>query len=516
MHTPLVMALSAACFLAPSAALAQSACSKPPLAHAPDHVTTLQRDGYSAYRNNAVAADQSSELHLIGSYSGSGRVTIAPSEKPIVLVLSAYSPGLWHLQLQPGARLVRVILLGNEPQRVKGAADSVEILARTGCGQFAYQWEGSQNGVRYMLDGYRDFLAAAQQLSGLTESSFQGNYNLGASFTVPPDTAAYRVAERIERPTVPRDVVRFDRDETLAAYDGELTQAPAAFHPTMRILINLIKSGKLPVVFPISDNGSDRNAPKGVRRRFDRGRPTGHNACGHHVVGRPEGQTIECSWGNQIYVLGPGDDVLKDSWGDDIVNPGGGDDIIDLGWGNDIMVLESGWGNDVVHKTCHDSELSDADRARLSWQHRYNSFIVFGPGIHPADVRWESKTVLTHAPSKSRLTLQADCFNLVFTEDGELAPYVPRAPLQPAQPSRAEQEAARQQAREKIVQTLSAAPRGDVVLEVDAGTFESFDRQVSVEPRDGIARIVRRDGKLMLVFYTNGSRGIIEIRPKAP
>jgi hypothetical protein len=183
-----------------------------------------------------------------------------------------------------------------------------------------------------------------------------------------------------------------------------------------------------------------------------------------------------------MYVLGNGDDVLKDSWGDDVVNPGGGDDIIDLGWGNDIVVLESGWGDDIVSKTCHDSTLSDADRARLGWQHRYNSFVVFGPGIHPADIHWESKTVLTHPPSKSRLTLKAECFNLVFTEEGELQPFTPPAPPAAKQvtlPSPAEQAAARQQAREKIVQALSAAPQGDVIVEIDPATFEGFERQAS-------------------------------------
>jgi hypothetical protein len=43
-----------------------------------------------------------------------------------------------------------------------------------------------------------------------------------------------------------------------------------------------------------------------------------------------------------------------------------------------------------------------------------------------------------------------------------------------------------------------------------------IDKQASIEPRNGVARFLRRDGKLLLVFSATNGRGVVEIRPKAP
>ena len=509
----------------PASATAQTrrTCERPQLAHAPDRVTKLERQGYAAYRNDAVPADQPFELHLVGSYNGSGRVTVEPSDKPVVLVLASYQAGIWRLDVRPGARLARVVLFGNEPQRVNGLPDGVELIDRAGCGEWADRFENVQQGVRYMPDEYRRYLAAAQAATGLVESSFQGQPDIAAEFAVPPG-AGYRVAATIEKPAESRELAPADPAATIARYDEMMAQAPEPFRPTMKILIDLIKRGKLPALHPIGDPGPQRT-PIGTRPLFRPERSDGRDRCDRgFIVGRGEGETVKCSWGNQFYVLGNAHDVLDDSWGDDIVNPGGGDDVLHLGWGNDVAVLEAGWGDDIVSKTCHGAELPDADRTRIGWRHRYNSFIVFGPGVKPQEMRWESRTVLTHPPSSSKLTIKADCFNLVFTEDGELAPYIEPVQARPVPPppapqglpaDPAERAAMVQRMREQFVQHLSAgAERGDVVLEVDRAAFEAMEQQASIEARDGIARIIRRDGKLLLVFHANRSVGVVEIRPK--
>ncbi len=521
----LIVLLTAAITLAlPATALAQArrTCERPELAHTPDRITKLERQGYAAYRNDVVPAEQPFELHLIGSYNGSGRVTVEPSDKPLVLALASNQAGIWRIDVRPGARLARVVLFGSEPQRLNGLPDGVEVVDRTGCSGVADHFEGVQQGVRYMLDEYRHYLAAAQAATGLVESSFQGQHDLGAEFTVPPG-AAYRVAATIEKPAEPRELAPADPAATIASYDALMKQAPEPFRPTMKILIDLIKRGKLPALYPIGDPGPQRT-PIGTRPLFQPERNDQRDRCERgYIVGRPDGDTVKCSWGKQFYVLGNGNDVLDDSWGDDIVNPGGGDDVLHLGWGNDVAVLEAGWGDDIVSKTCHDAELPVADRTRIGWRHRYNSFIVFGPGIKPQDMRWESRTVLTHPPSSSKLTIKADCFNFVFTEDGELAPYIEPVQARPVPPPApqglpadpAERAAMVQRMREQFVQHLSAgAERGDVVLEVDRAAFEAMEQQASIEARDGVARIIRHDGKLLLVFHANRSVGVVEIRPK--
>jgi hypothetical protein len=442
MRIVLVGLISMSTLAMPNAAVAQSKCGLlQATGREPATITALQRDGYSAYLNDSAPADQQVELHIIGSYDGSGHVSVMPSAKPVVLLLAAYKPGLWRVKLAAGARLARVVLLGVSPQRVQGVGADVPIVDRTGCGNAAYQWQAHNRDVAYMPEGYKRFLAAAHEASGLIESSFQGHYGLGGAYSVPPAEAQYRRRETVTAPATPRTRVRHDRAATMAGYEAAMAQAPGEVRPTMKILVDLMERGKLPFVFPIGDPGPDPRAPGAVRPLFDSaGRipQTGPQtaSCDRVILGRREGQTVKCSWGNHFYVMGNGPDVIDDSWGDDIVNPGAGDDVIDFGWGNDILVLESGWGDDIVGKTCTNSRISDADRARLAWQHRYTNFIVFGPGIRPADMRWESKSVLTHPPSQSRLTFKDDCFNLVFTEDGELAPFRAPGPSHTPPPSR--------------------------------------------------------------------------------
>jgi hypothetical protein len=487
--------------------------SKSVVAREPTSVTPLERRNYSAYLNDDVPSEQASELHLISSYNGSGRIVVRPTAKPVVLVIGAYKSGLWRIEIEPGGRLAKIVLAGRDSQRVTGVPADVTVVDQTTCGVFASSWELQNQGVRYMPDDFKHFLAVAQKTTDLIESSYQVGPDLGSEFTVPPSEPQYQRAERVATPARPRETVRLDPAAVLTEYEAMVAQAPAEFRPTMQILIALMKSGKLPALFPIGDSSSDARSPRGVRRLFESARrvaTTARDRCDERfVLGRPEGETIQCARGNQFYVMGPGKDVIDDSWGDDIFNPGAGDDVISAGWGNDIVVLEAGWGDDIVSKTCHEGLLSDDDRTRLGWRYRYNNFIVFGPGIHPADVTWESKSILAHAPSKSRLTLQDDCFNLVFTEDGELKPFAVAAPppSEPAEQTRRTQES--------YVDAASRTLDADIVLTVDRATFEAIEKHATVQALKGVARVVRRGDRLMLAFSTAESRGVIEIRLKA-
>jgi hypothetical protein len=514
------------CSVAPLTAQAQPGCTKPQLARPPASITTLRRESRDAgYLNDAVPPDQPAELHLIGSYSGSGRIVIGPTVKPVVLALGSYAPSIWRIELQPGARLQKIILLGRDEQRVSGASADVEIVNRSSCPEWAYQWEGAGENVRYMTDQYRNFLAAVQQESGLAETSFQGNYDIGATFSIPPSRIDYTLAAApIAQPAEVRDLLKAMPQEAIARYEVAMARAPAEFQPTMAILIDLMKRDKLPTLFPNGGVGPDPRAPVGVRYLFQPDAAVGtvgrgSDCKGFYFAGPADGSTLKCAFGNQFFVLGNANDVLDDSWGDDIVNPGGGDDVLNLGWGNDIVVLQKGWGDDIITKTCT-SSFSANDRSRLNWPHQFTNFIVFGPGIRPADMRWESKSVLMHEPSRGRLTIKDQCFNFVFTEDGELQPY--REPPKPAAtagerrtPTPQERLAQERQRHEQVVQWLEASIEGDVVMEVDRAVFEALEKQATLRARDGLARLIHRDGKLLLVFATGRSQGTVELRPKA-
>jgi Ca2+-binding RTX toxin-like protein len=314
----------------------------------------------------------------------------------------------------------------------------------------------------------------------------------------------------------------FDPAATLAEYETLLSRAPQAAQPTMRILIDLMKRGKLPVLMPVGEPTGDQNAPRGVRplfREIAGASGTRRNRdCEALIIGRPEGDTVKCAFGNHFFVMGPGQDVVEDSWGDDILNPGAGDDVLSLGWGNDILVLEAGWGNDIISKTCHNSRLSAADRARLGWTHEFVNFIVFGPGVQPADVKWETKTILVHEPSKSRLTINGHCFSLVFTEDGELKAFEEPRREAAAPPQPVDRAAQLRQMQQQWVRNFPAGMgnvSADLALVVDRATYDELEKQSGFEAQSGAARVVRQGQRLYLVFYTNVSRGMIEIRARA-
>ena len=188
---PLWLFVVGLCVAHPSISQAQPACTRLPLLHPPTSITGLLRAGRDAgYLNETVPTDQAAELHVIGSYSGSGRIVIGPTDKPVVLALGSYKPSMWRIELQPGATLQKIILFGGDEQRVGGASADVDIVSSS-CPVWAYEWEGAGENVRYMSDQYRNFLAAAQQETGLAETSFQGSYDAGTYFSIPPSRIDY-------------------------------------------------------------------------------------------------------------------------------------------------------------------------------------------------------------------------------------------------------------------------------------------------------------------------------------
>lgn len=158
------------------------------------------------------------ELHVVGVGGGVGNpgfrdqrqgtvtVNVAARPKPIVLVLGAYESVLWHLDVQPGVQLARVILQGSAPQLVEGAPAATEIVYR-GPDDFcagAYGWEIGKGGNQLMIADVRAY-------TGLVETSFQG-CSTGAEFDVPywsgePPTAKPTPLALDE--SIPREAIAF-------------------------------------------------------------------------------------------------------------------------------------------------------------------------------------------------------------------------------------------------------------------------------------------------------------------
>ena len=123
------------------------------------------------------------ELHIFSAYESAGRngfvqVDLNRTGAPLALVLSAYEPTTWTLNLGQGVTVSRVVLNGFNAQVVQGLAADTPIIDRTGGGNYlsacAYLWPSDNEGC-----DTPGLVAGAQALLGLDLTSFQACY--GAS-----------------------------------------------------------------------------------------------------------------------------------------------------------------------------------------------------------------------------------------------------------------------------------------------------------------------------------------------
>lgn len=98
-------------------------------------------------------------------------VIVKKSDKPIVLMLSAYEPVRWNLIKESGANLAAVIATGYNLPQVTGAGATKTLIKR---GNYAYQQSGS---------GYAALNNDAMMWTGKPISKFQGAYG-GTVFVV--------------------------------------------------------------------------------------------------------------------------------------------------------------------------------------------------------------------------------------------------------------------------------------------------------------------------------------------
>jgi hypothetical protein len=98
-------------------------------------------------------------------------VIVKKSDKPIVLMLSAYEPVRWNLIKESGANLIGIIATGYNLPQVFGAGATKTIIKR---GNYAYQ----QNGAEYAT-----LNNDAMMWTGKSISKFQGAYG-GTVFVV--------------------------------------------------------------------------------------------------------------------------------------------------------------------------------------------------------------------------------------------------------------------------------------------------------------------------------------------
>lgn len=480
------------------------------------------------YVNDMADSIQDGELHIVVAGKGAGIVDVSASAKPVTLVLVGGEPGIWAVEPAPGARIAKVLLVGPN-QNVIGLPSDITIGKLDRCVERALDWQASDQRGQYMRDDYKRFLRRIQGVTGLTEASFQGGGSADVAFAVPPKMTTFPSSAAIAKPGEPRGEKVWDPKVILAQYEAIVPQIPPEQRQPVATLVELMKRGTFPILLPDTMPRSEWTAPVGLfpmpfTEPHQMEQVTASTKCdrpGGWLRAGSEGDTTSCARGDIFYVSGAGSHRFRDAWGIDVVAAGPGNTSLDLGWGSDVVVLDVGWGDSVVSKACGDASLRDADRQRLVWSYQYNSFIVFGPGIRPEDMQWESKSVLVHVPTKSRLTFKNDCFNIVFSEPGILAEFVPPVEAQPIRPApvalKPQDIAALLLKTEQSVidAYVSGKAPADVTIDVDRPTFDGLSRAADAHFSNGIGKLVRQsDQSLLLVFAATTGRGGVVIRTK--
>lgn len=108
-------------------------------------------------------------------------VNVNYSKKPIVLVLSAYEPINWKINILQG-RIESVILTGYYGQRITGINSNISVYAYTYKSSYCQCFQGSDPFYTYKSDDMQ-FYKKIFQLTGKNISSFQGKYS-GKSFYI--------------------------------------------------------------------------------------------------------------------------------------------------------------------------------------------------------------------------------------------------------------------------------------------------------------------------------------------
>jgi hypothetical protein len=130
--------------------------------------------------------------------------------------------------------------------------------------------------------------------------------------------------------------------------------------------------------------------------------------------------------GDQIYLGGPGEDVIRHTMGNVIVDGGTGNDSLALGPGRKIMIFSQGWGKDRITLDCAGAEVqkNQLPAFAIPWKYDFSNFLIFGQGIQPEDLKFNGLEI-EHITSGDKVTFSDYCFNIVFAEDFDSGGGVP-------------------------------------------------------------------------------------------
>jgi hypothetical protein len=366
------------------------------------------------------------------TFGGQIPIFVGASPIPRVLHLTSSESALWHIYLLPHARVRTIYVSGFEPQKI--------AIHRSGLGRFGKapkvinlgtnlrSHETLSFGAPIAFEGAKKatYLKELNSVTGLSLTDFTGwDY-------VAPNQALLLSDTPLRRSRLRRHFPRaFQRN----------TRSPLGEWRSMQNDIDeLIRRGILPSMLPLYDA---HEAPEKLiywPLRPDRSpafAQPNNKLCGRYQLGTQGDDLLWCdeiegklgTKGSTLWlVAGGGRDVLIDTHLTSQVMSGGkGDDIINADVGNDIIYFGRDWGNDVVNARCFGPNIpaywvgSPPEPA-----HQHSSYVVFGRGVHPSDLKWINANELVHNKSGSRIHfVEGACHHFRAVEPG----LIPRPPL---------------------------------------------------------------------------------------
>ncbi len=270
------------------AASSEAACFEPQALSKAEVVALGAYEGGTDIAYSFPAERDSTGLIMVGANK---------TGKPLVLVLSAYSPTVWNLKAVPAGRLKAVLVYGYSAQAVTGITASVPVRITTRksplpeCGKHVYAYKGGGNLnqlaaqvesvlgkpiVRFHGDYdpkvlHADLANAPQiapdtRLSARTEVSQELTHS-----AIPPKEAGLRALITVGaiRPARPADVVAWNAAATKASPTGHLAPVESEYLRVQDSYV-VLRTTEVPTGM-YGAHSASFIIPKGVEPPVDRG-----------------------------------------------------------------------------------------------------------------------------------------------------------------------------------------------------------------------------------------------------
>jgi hypothetical protein len=432
------------------------------------------------------------QANVVGTISGGG-ITLGISPSSYVIVDGKHIIGVSVFKMENAKDSVINILapglatVTNKQVTITSDSDS-NIVYLDGC----LDWQNPSNVTR---DGKRFIRYTARDKDG-REASVDVSERIQVR-VLPPRRIADWLQASLSPPTVEKDntegsqvekprrvnlseiresitvvdlTTKLTHEQALELYQRMVDALPEKTKHTFQFLIDLMKKGRMPVFYPGAKVVGGQYFetlqfnPKGVVTLTTQD----FKECGKRswnsntradwvedclskgqcppitetgvIIGNDDGNKISCFSGNFLHLLGNGTNEVQHSYGSSIIQSGSGDDSIKIGGETTILVFQKNWGKDTVEQESSHGKWLDVIKdspAKEEWNKagfKHQHFMVFGPGIFPQDLQWESHDrdpksglaprVLRNAKTGDTITFKRwPNYNFIFYEEGKFESY---------------------------------------------------------------------------------------------